>query len=150
MTPTADRTASADLTVAGQWRALALRLTVLVLPAQVLGAFLGFLPILLLGQRVVAFPWLSGLVLLGMGLVAGAAVGRLAHPPRDHVRAAVGLTAAFGLVSFLVLRLIVQLRLPEGSSPPVMAWVVGSVVVVLVQSVVVVVSWRRRSSRGLD
>ena len=122
----------------------------LVLPAQVLGAFLGFLPILLLGQRAVALPWLSGLVLLGIGLVAGAAVGRLAHPPRDHLRAGVGLTAAFGLVSFLVLRLIVQLRLPVGSSPPASAWVVGSVIVVLVQSLVVVVSWRRRLSRGLD
>ena len=94
----------------------------------------------LLGQLVVAFPWLSGLVLLGIGLVAGVAVGRLAHPPRDHVRAAVGLTAAFGLVSFLVLRLIVQLRLPEGSAATAVAWVVGSLVVVLVQSVVVVVT----------
>lgn len=122
----------------------------LVLPSQLLGAFLGFLPIFLLGPRVVALPWLSGLVLLGIGLVAGAAIGRLAHPPRDRVPVAIGMTAVFGLVSFLVLRLLVQLRLPEGSSPPAMVWVVGSVVVVIVQSLVVSVSWHRRSGRRLD
>jgi hypothetical protein len=150
VTPPADRTAWSDLPVGGQWRALALRLTVLVLPSQLLGAFLGFLPILLLGRRVVALPWLSGLVLLGMGLVAGAAIGRLAHPPRDRVRAAIGLTAVFGLVSFLVLRLLVQLRLPEGSSPPAVTWVVGSLVVVLLQSLAVALVWRRRASLGFD
>lgn len=150
MTPPADRAARPELTVNDQWRALALRLTVLVLPSQLLGAFVGFLPIMLLGGRVVGLPWLPGLVLVGMGLVAGAAIGRLAHPPQDHIRAAVGLSAVFGLVSFLVIRLLVQLRLPDGSSPPALVWLVGSVVVVVVQSLVVLAGWRRRSSQGLD
>lgn len=150
MTPPADRTARSELTLPDQWRALALRLTVVILPAQLVGAFVGFLPILLLGSSAVGLTWLSGLVLVGIGLVGGAAIGRLARPPSQHPRSAVVVAAGFGLVGFLVLRLLVQIRLPEGSAPPVLAWVVGAVVVVLVQSLVVAVLWRRRALRRDD
>lgn len=135
-------------TSADQWRPLALRLTVLVLPAQLVGAFLGFLPTLLLGPRIIDVPWLSSLVLVGMGLVAGVAVGRFATPPYERERAALGLVAVFGLLALLLLRLLVQIRLPEGSSPGVLAWVVGGVVVVLLQTLVTAWLWRRRSARG--
>ncbi len=130
------------------WRALALRLTVLVLPAQVVGAFLGYLPLLLLGGRVIDLPWVSGLVLVGMGAVAGAAVGRFATPPEDERRTAVLLAGAYALAAFLVLRLLVEIRLPEGSSPSVLVWVVGAVIVVAVQSAVTTLLWRTRSAHG--
>jgi hypothetical protein len=137
-------------TIREQWRALALRLTVLTLPAQLVGAFVGFLPTLLLGRSVLSLPWVPGLVLVGIGVVAGLAVGRLAHPPRDRRRAAVALAGGFGLVSFLVLRLLVQLRQPEGTPTAVLSWVVGTLVVVLLQSLVVGLVWRRRSLQEPD
>ena len=143
-------TSATDGATREQWRALALRLTVLTLPAQLVGAFVGFLPTLLLGRRVLSFPWVPSLVLVGIGAVAGLAVGRVAHPPRDHHRAAVALAAGFGLVSFLVLRLLIQLRQPEGTPSAVLPWVVGSLAVVLLQSLVVGLVWRRRSLREVD
>lgn len=136
--------------IGDQWRALALRLTVLTLPAQVVGAFVGFLPTLLLGRRVLGVWWVPSLVLVGIGVVAGLAIGRLAHPPRHQIRAAVALAAVFGLVGFLILRLLVQLRLPEGTASPALPWVIGSLVVVLLQSLVVGAVWRRRSVRETD
>ena len=138
-------TPATDDTIREQWLALALRLTVLTLPAQLLGAFVGFLPTLLLGRRVLSFPWVPSLVLVGIGAVAGLTIGRLAHPPRAHRRAAVALAAGLGLASFLVLRLLIQLRQPEGIPSAVLPWVVGSLVVVLLQSLVVSLVWRRRS-----
>lgn len=148
MTTSQHPSSRAQPTSAAQWRPLALRLTVLVLPAQLVGAFLGFLPTLLLGPRILDVPWVSSLVLVGMGLVAGAAVGRFATPPYDRGRAPLVLVAGFGLVAFLLLRLLVQIRLPEGSSPGVLAWVIGGVVVVLLQTWVTALLWRRRSARG--
>jgi formate-dependent nitrite reductase membrane component NrfD len=133
-----------------QWRALALRLTVLTLPAQLVGALVGFLPTLLLGRRLVGVPWLPGLVLVGIGVVAGLAIGKLAHPPRDQLRAAVALAAGFALVGVLILRLLVQVRLPAGTPSSVLPWLIGALVVVALQSLVVYVAWRRRSLRGTD
>ena len=143
-------TPSTDGLIRGQWWALALRLAVLTLPAQLVGAFVGFLPTLLLGRRVLGVPWVPSLVLVGIGIVAGLAIGRLAHPPRDQQQAAVALAAGFGLVGFLILRLLVQIRLPEGTPSSVLPWVIGSVVVVLLQSLAVGVVWRRRSVRDTD
>lgn len=143
-------TTATDSTIREQWRALALRLTVLTLPAQLAGAFLGFLPTVLLGRRVLSFPLVPSLVLVGIGAVAGLAVGRLAHPPRDRHWAAVALAAGFGLVSFVVLRLLVELRRPEGTPSALLPWVAGSLVVVLLQSLVVGLVWRRRSLQESD
>lgn len=143
-------TPSTDASIRGQWRALALRLTVLTLPAQLVGAFVGFLPTLLLGRRVLGLWWVPSLVLVGIGVVAGLAIGRLAHPPRDRQRAAVAVAAGFGLIGFWILRLLVQIRLPEGTPGAVLPWVIGSVVVVVLQSLVVDVVWRRRSLRETD
>ncbi len=93
---------------------------------------------------------MPSLVLVGIGVVAGLAIGRLAHPPRDQLRAAVALAAGFGLVGFLILRLLVQVRLPEGTPSSVLPWLIGSLVVVVLQSLVVCVVWRRRSLRETD
>ena len=134
-----------DSLIRTQWRALALRLTVLTLPAQLVGAVVGFLPTLLLGRRVIGVPWVPSLVLVGLGVVGGLALGRMAHPPRDQQRAAVALAAGFGLVGFLVLRLLVQIRLPAGTPPSVLPWLIGSSAVVVLQSLVVYLVWRRRS-----
>jgi hypothetical protein len=137
-------------TIRDQWRALALRLTVLTLPAQLVGAFVGFLPTLLLGRRVLSVPWVPSLVLVGIGVAAGVAIGRLAHPPRGQQRAAVALAAGFGLAGFLVLRLLVQIRQPDGTPSSLLPWVVGALAVVLLQSLVTGLMWRRRSVRETD
>jgi len=129
------------------WRALCLRLAVLTLPAQVLGAFVGGLPTLILGARVLDAPWVPSLVLVGMGGVTGLAVGLLAHPPRDRWRSAVALAAGFGLAGFVILRILVQVRLPPGSPTTVLPWLIGPVVVLLVQSILVALLWRRRTQR---
>lgn len=127
------------------WRALGLRLAVVTLPAQLVGAFLGIVPTLLVGRHVLSVPWLPTLTLVGMGGVAGLAVGYLAHPPRQPRGLAVAVAAGFGLVGFAVIVLLVGLRLPAGASSS-LTWLLGAVVVVVVQSAVVGLLWRRRAA----
>jgi hypothetical protein len=90
-------------------------------------------------------PWLPTLTLVGMGGVAGLAVGYLAHPPRQPRGLAVAVAAGFGLVGFAVIVLLVRLRLPAGASSS-LTWLLGAVVVVVVQSAVVGLLWRRRAA----
>ena len=76
----------------------------------------------------------------------GLAVGLLAHPPQDRWRSAVALAAGFALAGFVILRILVQLRLPPGSPTTVLPWLIGPVVVLLVQSILVALLWRRRTA----
>lgn len=126
------------------WRALGLRLAVVTLPAQLVGAFLGIVPTLVLGPHVLSAPWLPNLVLVGMGGVAGAAVGLLAHPPRPR-GPALAMAAGFGLAGFAVIALLARLQLPAGVGPSGLFWLVGAVITVAVQSIIVALLWRRRS-----
>ncbi|HYI56437.1 MAG TPA: hypothetical protein VEX57_20890 [Microlunatus sp.] len=128
------------------WRALGLRLAVVTLPAHLVGAFLGIVPTLLVGRHVLSVPWLPTLTLVGMGGVAGLAIGYLAHPPRQPRGLAVAVAAGFGLVGFAVIVLLVRLRLPAGVASSSLNWLVGAVVVVAVQSAVVGLLWRRRAA----
>lgn len=134
--------------LSSDWRALCLRLAVITLPAMLVGAFVGFLPTIVLGARVLALPWLPSLVVVGMGAVSGLATGLLAHPPRGRLAAAAAVAAGFGLGGFLLLRLLVQVRLPAGSMTTALPWIMGGLLVVVVQSIVVVLLWRRQVARG--
>lgn len=128
-----------------RWRALALRLTVPTLPAQLVGALLGFLPTLLLGRQAPTADWAPALVLVGAGAVAGWAVGRWAEPPRPGRGVALALVAAFGAVSFLIITTVAQLGVRAVATPAApLTWVVGTLVVVVLQTVVATVCWRRR------
>ncbi|HEY5786037.1 MAG TPA: hypothetical protein VIT65_14800 [Microlunatus sp.] len=126
------------------WRALGLRLAVVTLPAQLVGAFLGIVPTLLLGRHVLSVPWLPSLVLVGMGGVAGLAVGLLAHSPRRRRGPALAVAAGFGLVGFALIALLVSLRLPPGVGPSGLTWLLGALIVVAIQSIIVALLWRRR------
>lgn len=127
------------------WRALGLRLAVVTLPAQLVGAFVGIVPSLLLGDHLPSVPWLPNLVLVGMGAVAGLAIGWLAHPPRRRGPAALAMTAGFGLAAFAVIGLLARLQLPAGVGPSGLFWVLGALIAVAVQSVIVALVWRRRA-----
>ena len=141
----------ADTTSPGRsdsgWRPVFLRLAVLTLPAQLVGALLGFVPTLALGRRVLTVPWMPSLVLVGIGVVSGVAIGLLARPPRHQWAPAVAVAAGYGLVGFAVIGLLLRLRLPAGAAPSVLTWLVGAVVVVALQSLVVALVWRRRALR---
>lgn len=128
----------------GGWRALGLRLAVVTLPAQLVGAFVGFVPALLLGRHLPSAPWLPNLVLVGMGAVAGLAIGLLAHPPRPR-GPALAMAAGFGLAAFAVIALLARLQLPAGVGPSSLFWMLGAVIAVAVQSVIVALLWRRRA-----
>jgi hypothetical protein len=106
---------------------------------------LGFLPTLALGRQVLTVPWMPSLVLVGIGAVAGLAVGLLARPPRHQWAPAVVVAAGYGLVGFAVIGLLVRLRLPDGAAPSALSWLIGAVVVVGLQSLVVALAWRRRA-----
>src|SRR5689334_12462719 len=106
------------------WSALCLRLTVLTLPAQVLGAVVGAVPTYALGAGTVAAPWVAALVPVAMGTAAGVAVGRLSAPPARRFPAAAAVAAGFGLASFAVLRLIAQLRVTGAPTSP-LSWLLG-------------------------
>lgn len=125
------------------WSAFCLRLAVTVLPAQLVGALVGVIPTIALGASIVRVPWVAALVPLGMGALAGVAVGRLSAPPDRRLPVAAAVAAAFGLAAFAILRLLAQLRVPGASTSP-STWLLGGLLVVLAQSVVAVVLWRRR------
>jgi len=131
----------------GDWPALCLRLAVITLPALLIGAFLGFVPTMLLGPRTLSVPWVPSLVLVGMGAATGLAIGLLARPPRDRFAAALAVAAGYGLAGFLILRLLVQIRLPAGASTAALTWVIGGLVVVTLQSIIVGLLWRRRAAQ---
>jgi len=126
------------------WRALGLRLAVVTLPAQLVGAFLGIVPTLLLGRLVLSVPWLPSLTLVGMGVVAGLAIGLLAHPPRRPRGLALAAAAGFGLAGFGLIGLLVRLRLPDGVGSSGLSWLLGALIAVAIQSIIVGLLWRRR------
>lgn len=138
------RTRSDETT--SRWRALCLRLAVITLPALVVGALIGFVPTLALGARVLTATWAPSLVLVGMGAVCGLANGLLARPPHDRLAPAVAVAAGYAFAGFLILRLLVQIRLPPGSTPTILPWVIGGLVVMIMQSIVVALLWRRQAA----
>ena len=130
------------------WRALLVRLFVLVLPAQVLGVLLSG-RVLTVSGLLRDHPGLaSSLLSVGSGALAGFAVAMLVTPVRGR-RAYVVVSGAFGLLSYLFLTVLSHVRLPEFvATPPWYTFVVGAVLVVGAQTLVALGGWafRRRSA----
>jgi Na+/proline symporter len=128
------------------WRAVVLRLFVVVLPSSVVGSFLVFslLPVSLLA----AHPNLVNLQLVGTAALPGLLVGLLVVPRAGRMPAYLGLCAGSAVVCWLVLHLIVELRLPDTYDPPWTLYLTGPLSSAGVQTLVAGLVWFfRRGAR---
>ena len=116
------------------WPRVLVRLFILVVPAQLVGSFLG-------GQLMVSLgllgdePALSNLIGVIAGLLAGLAVGLLLTPPAGQQRTWVLVSGLFGAFTWLALTLLaraaVSVNLPAS---PWYTWVAGTVLVAGIQA----------------
>lgn len=150
---TTDRDRPADLAPAvrgpWEWRPLLLRMFVVVVPAQVVGAILGGLPLALIPPRTLLDNlWLATFPVVGAGVVSGVALGLLVRPVAGRLLSWAGVGAAFGLASWAVLMVLVNLAVADGAtSPGWSSFASGALVLVGLQTALSVGLWWGRLRR---
>lgn len=127
------------------WRALLVRLFLVVPAAQVLGVLL-MCRVVTSSGLIRAHPGTAGHGLsLGAGIIAGLAVGVLVNPVHERLRTYVAVSAGFGFGVYVVLTLLARLQLPDGVPPPLWSTVIlGALLVVGPQTLVAWRTWAFR------
>lgn len=96
------------------WYRSLVRVVLVVVPAQIVGALLA--TVVIVAVDLTAHPGASALFWVLPGVVAGLGVGLLLRPGRALPWGRVGLAAAVGAVSYLLLVLLGQTRSPSSAT----------------------------------
>ncbi len=137
-----------DAPVGLPWYRSVVRTVLLVVPAQIVGALLA--TVVIVAVDLTAHPGASALFWVLPGLVAGVGVGLLLRPGRPLPWGRVGLAAAVGAVSFLLLVLLGQARAGSSAAvftPRLLGALLGCVAVQTVVGAGLLLLRQRRTTR---
>lgn len=117
------------------WPSLLIRMFIIVLPAQLLGFFLGGAIISTSGV-LADRPEFSFLINVIAGILSGLAVGLVLTPKRRQLIPYLVTSAVFGLAIVLILVTIGQLKLGDRADPAVSALALGALLAAAPQTLV--------------
>lgn len=121
------------------------RVLLVVVPAQLVGAFVSFLVIPL--QALADHPALGWLTYVFVALVAGLGLGLVLRPTRRGLPAHAVASVVVGAVVLTVFLVAGAARAGGGGGYPLGGLVLGVLATALVQTAVAVLLWRRRAAR---
>jgi hypothetical protein len=131
------------------WPRVIVRMVLIILPGLLVGSFAGAIIVGALGVSVLRDqPGLTLLMPVLAGLIAGAGLGLLLKPERDQLMAYALVSIGVAIAAYLLLFGLAQLRAPAIAPPaPLSAYLLGPLIVAVVQSLLAVGLWVLRLRR---